>query len=133
MDLRQLRADLGVVAASSGFNAWSYQPDDPQDLPAAVVGGIKSMERLNQTVSQLMIGVTFYANAADPQDATERLDLALSVGNPDSFIDTLDSVEIADGPAWRSVRFDSAGPYTRYSMPGGGSSLGVEVTLELTA
>lgn len=133
MDLRQIRADLGTVAAEAGFNAWDYQPDDLQHLPAAVVGGIKSMERLNQTVTQVQIGVTFYVNPADAKDATSRLDLALSTGNPNSFIDCLDGVSSLDNPAWRSVRFDSAGPYAMYVMPSGSSALGVEVTLELTA
>lgn len=133
MDLRQIRTDIGVVAGESGFNAWDYAPDDPQDLPAAVVGGIKSMVRLNAVVTECQIEVTFYVNAADPQDAAARLDLALSVGLPDSFIDMLDSVTPADGPSWRSIRFESAGPYQRYAIPGGAVALGCTVTLELTA
>lgn len=134
MDLRQLRADLGTVAQTSGFNAWDYEPDDVQDLPAAVVSGIKEMERLNRLVTRVKVVITFLVSLADPQDAAARLDTALSNGVQDSFIDNLDSVSVEnDGPAWRSVRFDSAGPYTRYQMPGGGSYLGVEVLLELTA
>ncbi len=133
MDMRQVRADLGTVARSAGWNAWDYQPDDPQNLPAAVVGGISEFMRLNRLVSQFKIGVTFYVNLANPQDAAERLDLVLSPGNPDSFLDVLDSVTAEDGAAWRSVRFDSATPYQRYSMPGGLYALGVELMLELTA
>ena len=133
MDLRQIRADLGAVARESNFAAWDYEPDDPKDLPAAVVGGIQSMTRLNAVVTQIKLDVTFYVNAVDPQDASARLDLALSTGMPDSFIDQLDSVMPVDGPSWRSIRFDSSGPYKRYAMPGGGVALGVTVTLELTA
>jgi len=133
MDLRKVRADIGVVAGVSGFNAFDYVPDDPKDLPAAVVGGIKSMVRLNAVVTQVELGVTFYVSAADPQDSAARLDLALSTGLPDSFIDNLDSVTPADGASWRSIRFQSAGPYIRYQMPGGGVALGVDVVLELTA
>ncbi len=133
MDLRQLRADLGTVAGEAGFNAWDYLPDDPKTLPAAVVGGILEMERLNRLTTQIKLGVTFYVSAADPKDASARLDRALSVGLGDSFIDWLDSVQLADGPSWRSVRFDSAGPYQKFSLPGGGVALGVTVVLELTA
>lgn len=135
MDLRQLRADISAVAQAAGFNSWDYMPDDPQDLPAAVVGGIKSMERLNRQVTQVQIGVTFYASAADPLDATSVIDRALSIGAAEtSFIDLLDDVDvIADGPAWRSARFDHSSEYRLYGMPGGGNALGVEVTLEFTA
>lgn len=133
MDLRALREDLTAVAEAAGFNAWSYVPDDPQDLPAAVVGGIQEMNRLNQHVTQIKLGISFIANAADPVDATARLDLALSTGNAESFIDMLDSVGTEDGPAWSSVRFDSAGPYTSIDLPGGGTALGVEIVLQLTA
>ena len=134
MDLRAVRHDLGVVAQNIGLNAWDYQPDDPQNLPAAVVGGIQEMHRLNRIVTQFKLGVTLYVNCADPQDATAALDLYLSTGLDGSFIEALDAVIPGlDSPAWRSVRFDSAGPYRRYSMPGGGAALGVEVVLELTA
>lgn len=133
MDLRKVRQDIGVVAGESGFNAWDYQPDDPQDLPAAVVGGIQSMKRLNRLTTEVKIDVTFYVNASDPEDAAKRLDLALSVGMPDSFIDMLDSVTVEDGPSWRSIRFNSAGSYMKYQMPGNAVALGVTVTLELTA
>lgn len=133
MNVRDIRRDIGVVAGRAGFNAWDYQPDDPQDLPAAVVGGIKEMTRLNKKVTQLKIGVVFYVNAADAQDATSRLDLALSVGNPDSFIDMLDEVTQQDSPSWKAIRFESAGPYQKYQMPGESIALGVEAVLELTA
>lgn len=133
MDLRAIRKDLGVVAQEAGFNAWDYEPDDPQNLPAAVVGGIRSMTRLNAQVTRVELGVTFYVNAADPQDATARLDLALSTGIQDSFIDNLDTDAEKPDRSWRSVRFAASGPYTRYSMPGGAVALGVEITLELTA
>jgi hypothetical protein len=137
MDLRAIRTDIGVLASNAKFNAWSYMPSDPQDLPAAVVGGIKSMKRLNRLVTQLQIGVIFYVNFTDPEDAATRLDTALSTGNPDSFIDQVDSLTQADQPSWRSIRFESAGPYTVYTLPSGDPSgadaLGVEVILELTA
>ena len=131
--MRALRADLGVVAGEAGFSAFDYEPADPKNLPAAVVGGIKSMERLNAHVTQIQIGITFFVNAANEKDATARLDLALSTGLPNSFIELLDSVSIEDGPAWRSVRFESAGPYLHYVMPSGGPALAVEITLEFTA
>ncbi len=133
MDLRQVRKDLGVVAGEAGFSAWDYVPDDPQDLPAAVVGGLSLFERLNAIVTKVNIGITFYVDLSDAQDAAARLDLVLSTGMPNSFIDWLDSVTSNDLPAWRSVRFLSAGPYNRYTMPGGAVALGVEVTLEITA
>lgn len=133
MNLAQLRADLKAVAEAAGFNAWDFVPDDPQDLPASVVGGIQSMVRLNAHVTQVKIGIEFYANHADAKDATRRLDLVLSTGDPNSFIDILDHVEESDGPSWRSIRFDSCGPYTLVTMPGGGSALKVEATYELTA
>lgn len=133
MNLRAIREDLAAVAQEAGFNSWSVSPDDPQDLPAAVVGGIQNLVRLNRLTTQIQIGITFYVSLAEPVDATARLDLALSVGETGSFIDLLDSVHAEDGAAWRSVRFVSAGPYTRFTMPGGGAALGVEVQLELTA
>lgn len=136
MDLRALRKDLRVVAGESGFTAWDFVPEDPQDLPAAVVGAPKSMVRMNRLITQVEIPITFYASLADPLDATERLDLALSTGLPNSFIDLLDFAaqqEGATAPSWRSVRFVSAGPYTRFALPGTVYALGVEVILELTA
>lgn len=133
MDLRALRADLGVVANEAGYSSWDYQPDSLQDLPAAVVGSPQSMRRLNQIVTEVKVPITFYVSEQDPQDATARLDLALSAGLPDSFIDMLDSVHAADGPSWRSVVFESAGPYQRVIFDGGGSALFVEVLLSLTA
>lgn len=134
MDLRQLRIDLGKVAQTAGYNAWDYTPDDPQNLPAAVVGGIRSMVRLNALTTQIQVEVTFYVSAADPKDAAGRLDLALSVGLDGSFIDCLDTMsEAPNTPSWRSVRLDSAGPYQRVLMPGGGAALSVAIVLELTA
>lgn len=135
MDLRAIRVDLSTVAVTAGFdNAWSIQPDDPQSLPAAVVGGIISMERLNAIVTKIMLPITLYVNAADIQDATERLDLALSTGLPNSLIDCMDAVaEPPNTPSWRSIRFDSSGPYQKVIMPGGGSALSVETRWELTA
>lgn len=135
MILGDVRKDLGVLGRTAGLNAWDYQPDDPQDLPAMVVGGIKSMVRLNQKVSLVQIGVTMYVNAADPEDASRKLDQLLSVGTEDglSFIDILDSHAADEAASWRSIKFLSAGPYQKYAMPGDGSALGVEVTVELTA
>lgn len=133
MNLGAIREDLRVVAESIGFNAWSYQPDDPKDLPAAVIGGIKGLTRLNQVVSQIQLGVSFFCNLNDPQDATNRLDLALSVGVDGSFVDALDAITPDDSPAWRSCKFVSAGPYLRYQMPANQAALGCEAILELTA
>ncbi len=133
MDLRAVRHDIGVVAQTANFNTWDYQPDDPKDLPAAVVGGIKAMQRLNAAVTLVQIGVTFFVNASDPQDAAQRLDLALSTIDG-SFCSALDAyVETPNPHAWRSAKFLSAGPYLRYTMPGGGVALGCEMLLELTA
>lgn len=133
MNVGAVRADLRAVAESVGFNAWAYQPDDPKDLPAAIIGGVKQYTRLNQTVTQIQLGVSFLANLNDPEDATNRLDLALSVGVDGSFIDAIDAIVPADSPAWRSCKFVSWGPYLRYAMPGGAAALGVEAILELTA
>jgi hypothetical protein len=137
MDLRAIRKDLAVLVQQSGFAAWSFLPSDPGDLPAGVVGGIKSMVRLNAFVTEITIGITFYANFTDPADAAERLDRMLSTGNANSLIDQFDKLTQSDTPSWRSIKFDSAGPYTVYTMPSGGPSgadaLGVEVTLGLTA
>jgi hypothetical protein len=133
MDLARIREDLAAVATAAGFNSWDYEPDDPQTLPACIIGGIREMERLNAIVTRAQILVTFYCSVADPKDATRRLDLALSVGHPNSFIDMLDSVTLEDGPAWRSIRFESASRYRRFAMPGGHVALGVEIVLELTA
>lgn len=131
-DLRAIRRDIGVVAGEAGFTAWDYEPDDPQLYPAAVVGGIVELERLNRAVTRAQIAVTFYASLADPADAAARLDLALSVGVQGSFIDVVDSVTLDDGPSWKTIKLVSAGPYTRYQMPGGASTLGVTATLEIT-
>lgn len=133
MNLAQLRADLKAVAETAGFNAWDFLPDDPQHLPAAVVGGIHAMVRLNAHVTQVQIGITFYASHADAKDATRRLDLALSTGDPNSFIDIMDAVTESDGPSWRSIRFDSCGAYHLVSMPSDGTALAVETIWELTA
>lgn len=133
MDLREIRIGLAAVARAAGFNAWDYMPDDPQDLPASTVGGIESMVRLNEAVTQVQLKVSFYVNETDMQDATARLDKALSVGLNGSFIDTVDEVTTADGPPWRSIRFVSAGPYQRFAMPGNGWALGVETIWEMTA
>lgn len=135
MDLRQVRKDLATVAETAGFNAWSITPDDPQNLPAAVVSGITSLERLTMSgVCKLELDVDLYASAASAADAAARLDLALSLGMPNSFLSVLEDVSPAlDGPAWRSARFVSAGPYQRVLMPGGGAALRVTVTVELTA
>ncbi len=136
MDLAALRSDIKVIGQTCGLNAWDYQPDDPQNLPALVVGGMRSLTRLNQVVAQIEVSVHIYVNAADPKDATRALDALLSINQPakTSFIDVLDSeMETLDTPSWRSIKFLSAGPYTHYIMPGGLTALGVEVILELTA
>lgn len=135
MDLRQVRKDLATVGTTAGFNSWSVHPDDPQDLPALVVGGIKSMTRLTMSgVCQFELELAFYVSAASPDDAAERLDMVLSLGEPDSFLTVLEAVSAQrDNPAWRSARFVGAGPYQRVTMPGGGAAMSVTVTLELTA
>jgi hypothetical protein len=134
MDLRAIRRSIAAIALESGFSAWDYAPDDPSELPAAVVGGIKQMRRMNRLVCEIQIGVTFYASQADPIDATSRLDNALSTGTDGgtSFLDNLDAADDA-AAGWRSIRFLAAGPYAVYAMPGNAKALGVEVILELTA
>ncbi len=129
MDIAAIRASLALGARDAGFGAWDYAPDDPFDLPAAVVGGIKSMNILTRSVTQAEIGILFYCSLADAEDATRRLDLVLSVGDPDSFLTNILNYTTA---GWTSIRFVSAGPYSRYSMPGGAVSLGVEILLEIT-
>lgn len=135
MDLSALRADLATVAKTAGFNAWSYMPDDPKDLPAAVVAGVRSMSRLTIGGACVVeLEVELYVNATDPEDASKRLDLALSLGVGESFLTILEAIDPnLDKPAWRSARFVTAGPYTRVAMPGGGVALSVAVLLELTA
>jgi len=134
VDLRQLRTDLSVVGASAGFNAWNVEPDDPQHLPAMVVGGVRSMRILTIDGGvEVEISATFYANAADNEDATATLDMVLSIGTADSFLDWLLSVKPVDEPAWRSVRFVQAGPYHEVALPGSGTALAVEVVLSFTA
>lgn len=133
MDLRAVRRDICTVAGEAGFNAFSYQPSDLKTFPAAVVGGVRSFVRLNVRVTQVQIACTFYVALTDVEEATRKLDLVLSTGDPNSFVDLLDSVQPDDNPSWRSVRIDSAGAYTQYSFPGGAIALGVEVILELTA
>lgn len=135
MDLRAIRAALGVLSAAANFNAWDYIPDDPQHLPAAVVDGILSLDRLNAHVTQFDITITFYASGADPKDASARLDLLLSTGITGSFADLLTTAAavLSPAPPWRTIKLKTAGPYTRYAMPNGELALGVQITLELTA
>lgn len=134
MDLRQLRVDLGVVGQMAGFNAWNIVPDDPQHLPAMVVGGVRSMQVITMDGGvEVELVATFYTSTADAEDATAVLDLVLSIGKEDSFLDWLLNVKPVDGPAWRSVRFVQAGPYHDVAMPGGSVALAVEVVLSFTA
>ena len=133
MDLRKLRTDLGTVATEAGFTAWDYYPDDVQNLPAAVVGGIAGMVRLNRLVTEIDIGITFYCSLADPADAAARLDLALSTNMDGSFLDAVDEITPTDAVNWRSVTFVRAGPYNRYDMPGNTHALGCEIVLRFTA
>lgn len=136
MDLAAVRADLATVARQAQFpNAWSIAPDDVGDLPAAVIAGISSLQRLTMSgVCKFTLDVDLYVNAADPVDAAARLDLALSLGLADSFLTALEAVTSADNPSWRSVLFLNAGPYQHVSMgPEGGMALRVTISLELTA
>lgn len=139
MDLHQLRADVGAVGRAAGFNAWSYEPDDPQNLPALVVGGVKSLIRKTMSgICELEIDITLYVNAANPEDAAARLDLALSLGMADSFLSYMEAVDPQAGPpesrpAWRSARFIAAGSYQRVTMPGGGEAATVNITYSFTA
>lgn len=136
MDLRQVRADLATVAATAGFNAWDFEPDDPQQLPAAVVGAPLLIERMNAHVTKLQLPVGLYVSNADARAATALLDQALSTGvGEGSFLDALDSLTQADteASAWRSARFESASQYQRVALDGGGSMLAVPIVLELTA
>lgn len=132
MDLRQIRTDLGTVAGEAGYSAWSYQPDDPQALPAAVVGGIHSFERLNVKETRIELGVTFYVSLQNAEDAAARLDLLLSVGDPDSFVTLLDAVDPATA-SWFGLWITSAGPYQRVAMPDSSVALSVELVLQITA
>lgn len=134
MKLRELRTDLGVVAATAGFNAWNIVPDDPQYLPAAVVGGVRSMQVITMDGGvEVELVVTFYVPMTDAEDSTAVLDLVLSMGEDGSFLTVLMGVTAEDGPAWRSVRFTQAGPYHTVAMPGGSVALAVEVVLTFTA
>lgn len=135
LDLRAVREGLASAARECGFSAWDYQPDDPQQLPAAVVGAPVEMEALTLTRWKLVVPVTFYCSTADPKDASERLDLVLSINLVDeddeprlSFIDTL---KAAEAPPWKSARFSSA-ETGRYTMPGGSVALGTRVDIEVT-
>lgn len=123
-----MRADLAVVAKAAGFSSFAYEPDDPQNLPAAVVGGIQSMTRLNRLTTELVLGVTFYCSLASARDAASRLDKVLSIGTGTGFLDLL-----ATTSTFKSWVFQSAGPYTTYQLPGGDFALGCTVTLQLTA
>lgn len=132
MDLRQVRIDIRAVIAVCGYNAWDYEPDDPQDLPAGVVDGIESLIRMNRLVTAVKIGVTFYVNNADPKDATAKLDLTLSTGFTNSYVDALDAASLA-GASWRSIRLEGAEAYHRVAMPGGGVALACRTITDLTA
>jgi hypothetical protein len=135
LDLRAVREALGLAAGAAGFNAWDYMPDDVQNLPAAVVGAPREMEALTLTRWRLQLPVTFYVSSANPKDANERLDRALSIGLEDedevprlSFLDTLaDAIE----PPWKTARFVSA-QTSRYTMPGNSVAWGTEVLVEVT-
>lgn len=135
MNLRQLRTDVGAVAAGAGFNAWNIEPDDPEHLPAAVVGGVRSMQLITMAGGvEVELVVTFYVSTADAEDGTAVLDMVLSMGQPDSFLTALLGVEQENGPAWSSVRFVQAGPYHNVQLPGnGGVAQAVEVLLSFTA
>ena len=135
MDFRALRTDFGTVAQTAGFNAYDYEPDDPGALPAAVVGGVRSLRRLTMSgTCEVELEITLYVSAADPQDATATLDLALSLGLSTSLLSILEAVDpILDKPSWRSARFVTAGPYQRVAMPGGGAALACSVVVEFTA
>lgn len=139
MDLRKIRTDVAVVGAEAGFNAWNVIPDDPQDLPACVVGGVRSLKRLTMAgACELQIEVEFYANAADMVDATTTLDMVLSLGLQTSFLSLLEAADeqpvgSPTRPSWRSAMFIGAGPYKQIAMPGGGVALAVGVVIEFTA
>lgn len=140
MNLAKIRADLKVVAETCGVNAWDYAPDDVKVLPAAVVGAPQAMRRLNRLKTEVEIPVAFYVNNADPQDATRRMDALLSMNvqnDPEfvgvAFMDVLDTVHAEDGPAWDSVRFSHAEPYSLVNMGNDAVALACKITLTLTA
>lgn len=138
MNLIAIRQDLATVAKTCGLNAWDYPPDDPLVLPCAVVGSPQGMRRMNKTVTEVLIPVTFYVSNADAQDAARRLDALLSIGVQDvleatSYLDVLDAVHAEDGPAWRSITFEHAEPYELVSMPGDSTALACRIQLKLTA
>ena len=140
MDLGKLREDIAVVCRTAGLNGWNFDTDDPQNLPAAVVSGVDQMERLNRIVTRVVIMIDLYVSNAEPLDGSRALDRLLSTdvvkedGKVGSLIDAFDAVQDGiDQPSWRSHRFDSAGRYTRVSMPGGGVALYCQVLYEFTA
>lgn len=137
MNVATVRADLAIVAAACGYSSFPYEPADPGGLPAAVVGGISSMVRLNQFVTKLQIGVTFFAALGNDagKSAAEKIDGTLSVGTGTGFVDHL-AAEAAAGHLTaikvNGWAFVSAGPYTKYELPGAVPALGCTMTIELT-
>lgn len=124
MDIAAKRASIAAAAVACEFNAYDFQPDNPGDLPAAVVGGITLYERLNASVARVQLVVTLYASSSDAQDATRCLDTALSTNVANSFIDAVSAID--------GMTVDSAGAYQQFVMPTG-TALGVPITIQIVS
>lgn len=137
MDLVAVSIDLETAALAHGYSAFSYEPDDPGNLPAAVVGGIDSMVALNRFVTTVQLGVTFYQSLGldDGKSARRALDKTFSVGTGTSFLDAL-AAQAAAGH-FTAIKVDgwafvSADRYTKYEMPGEAFGLGCTMHLAIT-
>jgi threonine dehydrogenase-like Zn-dependent dehydrogenase len=132
MDLHGIRTDLAAILAPLGYQSYAYLPDDPQVLPAAVVGVPAAIEygmTLGSTVA-VEIPLTLVFSMTSVQDAQARMDAALSTGVTGSVIDAL---RTTGSTYWNgSVRVTGAGPVGTVAV-GSSNALAVTLTLSLHA
>jgi hypothetical protein len=131
MNLHQIRLDLSAALSDLGWNSYAYLPDDISVFPAAAVR-VPTAITYNSAgggVSTITLPVTLLVSRANAQDAQQRLDLALSTGNPESVTDALRAVT---EPSWRALQPTGVSNFGSTQL-GNTSVLAADLNLELMA